>query len=345
MNSKAYSDFLLSGIKPWAKLASGGNEVNCRCFYCQDSSNTFNGHFYISIPKDDTEYSQFYCQKCKAKGIVTSSTLLEWGIYDAQICTLLLSHNKKVDSNPKAKMKYSTSFICNIKPPIYKPDQLSLYKLGRINERLKTNLTLEDCKRLKIILNLKDLIKANRLQYTRDSRIVDQLDFGFVGFLSHDNAFLNMRNLDMIKDIYNGINKRYVNYNLINQYDNTKRFYTIPNRIQATNQPLRIHIAEGPFDILSIYLNLRNRDDASIYSTVAGSGYMGLIRYLIVYLANPFIELHIYPDNDIDDSIFKYCKNMLSPLNIKIYIHRNTFYGQKDFGVSMDKIKETIYFI
>lgn len=70
MNISEYKNFLLQNIQPWAKEASGGREINCRCFYCPDSKTRSKGHMYIKIPQSENDISTFYCQKCKTTGIV-----------------------------------------------------------------------------------------------------------------------------------------------------------------------------------------------------------------------------------------------------------------------------------
>ena len=57
MNNDKYKNYLLTHIKPWAKPASGGRVINCRCPYCADSKDPRKGHFYISIPQKDGEPS------------------------------------------------------------------------------------------------------------------------------------------------------------------------------------------------------------------------------------------------------------------------------------------------
>lgn len=337
-----YSQFLQTHIKPWARPASGGRVVNCRCFYCQDSKTLSHGHFYISIPQTNKEPSLFYCQKCKAKGIVTSNKLLDWGIFDSDMAIAITKYNGKVLSLPE-NMKYSDSIIYRITNDYITDDKLSMYKLNYINNRLGTNLSYQDCIDLKIVLNISDLFKRNKLQYTRDERIITQLDNGFLGFLSHDNAFINMRNLDLIKDIHNSIDKRYVNYNIMGKYDNTCRFYSVPTMVDLCDpRAVQLHIAEGSFDILSIYLNLRKSLDRNIFSAVGGSGYRGLIRYFMNTLRTPNLEIHIYPDNDVNRSKIIDIYEYLLPFKFPFYIHRNVYVGEKDFGVPISRITETI---
>ena len=58
----------------------------------------------------------------------------------------------------------------------------------------------------------------------------------------------------------------------------------------------------------------------------------------------PYCEVHIYPDNDdygTNDYIRKQLNNVYDPY-LPVYIHRNDFPGEKDFGVSKDKISEKV---
>ena len=201
---------------------------------------------------------------------------------------------------------------------------------------------MDDCKRLKIVLNLLDLFKVNHLQATRHENIMYQLDHNFMGFLSFDNAFVNLRNLNLSKDIYEGINRRYINYNLFNKYDNSQRFYTIPTQIDLY-KPVTIHIAEGSFDILSVYLNLPQYNSGNdIYTSIGGNAYKGIIRFFITQLKLPNVIIHIYPDNDIERYKMIDVANYIAPLNIPLYIHRNKRKGKKDFGVSLNEIDEVV---
>ena len=341
MKAEDYNNFLLNNIKPFARLVSGGREINCRCFYCSDSKNMANGHFYISCLKDgDNKPSLYNCVKCHSHGIVTHSKLLEWGLFDADISSKLLKYNGKILSLSENR-KFRDSEIYNISNTKISEDELSLYKLKYINSRLGTNLTLQDCIDNKIVLNLKDLLESNRLQYTRNPNVVDQLDSGFLGFLSYDNAFLNMRNLDIVKDIYDGINKRYVNYNIFNKFDNTNKFYVIPTNVDLT-QPIKLHIAEGPFDALSIKYNARKEFFNNIYTAIEGSGYFSIVRTFITKLMLINLEIHIYADSDIDRDIILDIADFIRPFNIPLYLHRNVYLGEKDFGVPANRISESI---
>ena len=256
----------------------------------------------------------------------------------------LINHNKKISKYSNIN-KYLSKVHYNVKCITTTDNEISAIKLKYINDRLGCNFTYKELRSLKIILNLKDLLKDNNInKLTRDESIIDQLDINFLGFLSIDNAFLNMRRICDEGLVYKSIDKRYINYNIWDKYDTSERFYTIPTKVDlCSTERIKIHIAEGPFDILSIYKNVR-KEEPGIYSCIAGSNYKGLAMYFIETYKLPYVELHFYPDNDKYGATknIKKIANYFRPLNIPVYLHRNMCKGEKDFGVSIDKIDEKI---
>ena len=332
-----YKRFLLDHL-PNAKEASGGTEINCKCVYCSDNKR----HMYVSIPKGPDDPSMYNCFKCGSRGVVTDKVLQEWNTYDDSIAVALINHNKKI----KIKNTVDTRMVASLSNMYAKNDQLTLDKLDFINRRLGTNLTIKNCLDLKIVLNLKDLLSQNNItEYTRHMHIINELDMGFIGFISLDNSFVNLRRIVPEGTVYKDIDKRYVNYNIFGKYDNAERFYTVPTVINLnTTERIKLHIAEGPFDILSIYLNLRNQEPG-IYTCVAGSNYIGIVRHFILAMKLSYIEIHMYPDEGSGGEEYKLrdITNLAAPMGIPVYIHRNKMLGEKDMGVPLERIKEEIY--
>ena len=343
MNSDQYRDFLLNMI-PRSKAASGGRVVNCRCLYCPDSRNPNSKHFYISIPQNEYDYSKYYCHKCHAKGVVSYKKLIEWNIYDENIAIDLINHNKKC-STKSSNNKYTSKDHYRINNITTSDSEISKIKLDYLNDRIGTHFNYQDLRDLKIVLNLNDIIKDNYItDLTRDPNIVNQLDINFLGFISIDNAFLNMRRVCDEGHVYKSIDKRYINYKLYDKFDTSERFYTIPTQVDLCNpQRVKIHVAEGPFDILSIYENVRRREPG-IYTSIGGSNYKGIAMYFLETYKLPYSEFHYYPDNDQYGSIqnMQMIAQYLRPLNIPMYLHRNTTPNQKDFGVRPELINEAI---
>jgi hypothetical protein len=124
-----------------------------------------------------------------------------------------------------------------------------------------------------------------------------------------------------------------------------QRFYTVPTSIDLlSTERIKIHVAEGPFDILSIYQNIR-KGEPGIYSSIGGSNYQGTVFYFLKTYKLPYVEIHLYPDNDKYGSNYKMksISDLFNSLGIPVYIHRNIYPDQKDFGVSPNLIQESIY--
>jgi hypothetical protein len=223
-------------------------------------------------------------------------------------------------------------------------DELSEKKLQYINNRLGVNFNYQDLLDNKVVLNLNDLLKSNHItDLTRHPNIISQLDSSFLGFISFDNAFINMRNLTSGGKVYENIDRRYINYSIFAKEDNTCKFYVSPTKINITNpNPIKLHIAECPFDALSIKYNLRREFDQSIYSAVAGSGYKGLIKHFIVTQKLMNLEIHVYADTDIERWKITDIADSISAYNYPFYLHRNVYPDQKDMGVRPELIKESI---
>lgn len=343
MDIQNYKNFLMSVI-PSAKSASGGKFINCRCFNCPDSADPSHRHMYIKIPENQSEPSWYYCHLCHCSGIITHKTLIQWNIYNEKIAVELLEHNRKCSRSQK-NLKYFDRSVYTISNTYTSENDNTAIKLNYINKRLGASFTYQELRDLKVILNLYDVLNHNKIFHlTRDKNIVDQLDANFLGFLSIDNAFCNMRRLCDKGLVYESIDKRYINYKIFDKFDTSERFYTIPTKVDL-NSPSRIklHIAEGPFDILSIYINMRHREPG-FYTSIAGSNYIGQIMYFLETFMLPYVEIHLYPDNDQYGSMksMERINQTLSIFNMPLYIHRNMYPGEKDFGVSPDHIDEQI---
>lgn len=338
MDKEKYVKFLLSHL-PNARLVSGGKEVNCKCMYCDDK----HAHMYIKIPQNDNEPSMYNCFRCPAKGIVTPTVLSDWSIYEDDIAISLIDHNKNIKfiSNTTARDVRCLNYfaINNV--------ELAKAKLNYIYNRIGVNLSLKDAIDLKICLNLSDIFLQNGIdRYTRSYNDVTALDQCFVGFISLDNSFINFRRIVDEGIVPKGIDKRYINYCIFDdKIDNTERFYTIPTAINMNSiSRVPIHIAEGPFDLLSIYFNVKEKE-SGLYTSIAGNNYIGLVRRLVLTLGFHYSEIHIYPDNDKsgNDNNMNKIYELCNPLGIPLYIHRNIFPNEKDFGVPIDRIKEQVY--
>lgn len=331
---------IIKSIVPTAKPASGNTEIVVRCPFCGDSKNKNHAHFYISVPINQNDLSFYQCKKCLAHGVVDDNLLRKIGCADSNILVGVARRNAEIFKQPRYKSLKSID-IYPLKNKYIREDKNNTYKLNYINSRIGSNFTYQDILDLKIFLNLYDVLNSNRLELTRHKMVCDNLDNYFIGFISYDNSYCGLRKVTD-KQLHPSVNKRYINYNLVKKIDDEKNYYVIPTQIDMLNiEPVKIHIAEGQFDILSIYYNINKCNKfQNIYIAAGGKSYTQVLEFILSEIGIINYEIHFYPDKDITDDYFQY--NVINKIQIlpsNIYIHRNTFINEKDFGVPMNRIK------
>lgn len=270
---------------------------------------------------------------------MTHDLLKQLRINDNDLFLALGARNKTARKKNKA---YKTIDKRQVTIPIPEGNNLNKFKLNYINKRLGTDLGFDDLPRFKLILNLYDLLDENRITFltNRNENFVDTLDRNFLGFLSYDNNYLIMRNLS--KKIMPDL--RYYNYNVFNQYDNSKRFYILPNKIDLLEPKVNVIISEGIFDILGVYFHVEKENlENTIYVAVNGIGY-NLIFMELARMGFLDMNIKIYSDSDQPISLFKSIKKEMGEiLTNKIEVIYNK--KEKDFGVTPDKILTSRAFI
>lgn len=331
------------------ELKVSGNEYVVRCRFCGDSKNESSAHFYIKIGDKDS-VPLYHCFKCERSGILTPAVLREL-IGDSNITKDDIFDLTELSKSISSKVNLSrvrsgyNKLIRNTTWAL-PTDNVSFLKekLDYINSRLDLKLSVQEAQNLKIIFSIKNLLSANSLKANRSQSIIDELDKYFIGFLSIDNGFLTMRNVNdnngFLKD------SRYINYSIYNEKGKDHlRYYCIPTKIdKLSKDPIHIHVAEGCFDILSIYYNLRDRNSKNnIFICSNGKGYYNVIKLLSTKFGLYNIILNVYPDNDVSDNALNFYLRRLYKLSIPVYFHRNTYYDEKDFGVPRNRIREIIY--
>lgn len=326
----------LKSLRVW-NLTTNYKDIAVRCPICGDSRKHANScHMYIKLDIGDDEPYTFYCQRCKAKGIVDSSFLKLLKIFDGELNVAIGLKNK---SAAKKNKKWKPITRNHLVLPEPQDTKINKIKLKYINDRLGLSMGFEDLSKYKIILNLYDLLDANGVDFlTQNEKFCDTLDKNFIGFVSYDNNYVILRNLSK----KNMPDLRYYNYNIFNNYDNTKKFYTIPTKIDILNPKLNVRISEGVFDILGVYHHMeKNPPDNTIFASVNGVGY-NLIFMHLAKMGFLDMDISIYSDNDQSVADYKRMKeSMKSILSNKIVLNYNKMPNEKDFGVPPDRIKLT----
>lgn len=327
----------LLAMFPDAKSVSAGREVVMRCRFCGDSIDPKKKHLYISLGDDDKP-PMYNCFKCNSKGLLTPKVLQELGLNDGEIQEKLRDFNKQISkSHPRMAKEGQVYYINN---SFIRNDPVSYKKLEYINSRLGLKLSFKDMISNKIVLNLFDLLRANYLNPTCYESMANELDQHFVGFLTEDNNFLIERNVDSSNS-----EMRYHKYNIHGTTSSEKRYYILPCNIDLTiPEPVDVHIAEGPFDILSIKYNLIPKDfwGRSLFASIGSKAYKSIITHIIAHMGLMNINIHYYIDKDVTEKEITDVVNLLKPFNHNIYLHRNGYKGEKDFGVPLNHIIDTV---
>lgn len=198
---------------------------------------------------------------------------------------------------------------------------------------------MHDIQNYKIILNLLDFLSANGVTtYSRHISIMEQLSFGFIGFLSADSTHVTLRRIISEDKVHESISKRYTNYTI---HENGIQMYCIREGIDIT-QPNIVCIAEGAFDILSLHYNFLFPYPNKIMFAACGKGIDSIIQYLVYKKGMSFFNttFHIFIDNDISSYDLTNYRRSLINLNVPYHIHRNIFPNEKDYGVPASNIRD-----
>ena len=350
MNKIDFKKALIAQLQtlPVCKPNSAKRNWVVRCPYCGDSKTANHGHFSILIDINSDAPLLYRCLRCNESGIISSQTLEDLGLYVSNEFVRDLSLFNATSINPI----YFKDRVKKFEVSLPTDSGENARKLDYINQRLGLDLTYEKCVEYKIVLSLVDFLRHNRIKISDVNdgssinlprRSILELNQKYLGFLSSNNNKITLR--DCTAD-QSGFFGRYykVTIDPFNQSPNT--FYGLKNQFDLLyTGPIYVHIAEGTFDILSIYENLEHPPSQnSLFFASCGYGFNTIVKYLIYMGVCTDINLHIYSDNDKSD--LDHLKSLKGPIKLwidNVFVHRNGFPGEKDFGVPKDKIKEYFY--
>lgn len=284
-----------------SKFSINRKEIIITCpFPNCDDKNSSHGHLYLSI-----DYPVFNCFKCSECGTLTR-LLLETGFEDEDI------------------IKYISSFIKYnfVKDYFYANKKTSKTKLFELKKKiLKVNLEWE-IKNKNNFTQYKNYLQ-NRLGF------IDFIDFLIFpttfnnklscGFYNSDEEHTLTRILDPKSD---------VRYNIV--IPNSCYYFQERNFEKYTS----LTLAEGPFDIFSLYL-YNHQFKNNFFISVNGKKYSSVLeRFIYTDLLIGNYEINIVFDNDVKNylSLFYKCKNIAKLYNSNINIRGWLPILKKDVG-------------
>ena len=325
--------------------ADANTLINCPLCNMEGKRDT-NRHMSICLG-DDGKPLFFNCWRNNLhRGLLTSENLEKLAsasttIPDAGFLELLDEYNHR--SGKMNRYRLDSKGRYNISTVRVYNNEINEIKRTYICKRLGLDLSLEELASNKIIFSIKELLYRNYIrETTRAPQIMELLDKYYVGFLTNTNGSIILRNMVAGKiPLPESIADRYIKYMI--KKGAPSGYYIIPTNCNLYNH-INIHLAEGTFDILSVFYNLRgaNRVD-NIYGSIGGNSYLNMMEYFLSDLGIIDPTFHIYIDNDIKPHVLPEIERKIKPLDIEVYIHANSYPGEKDFGVPIQKIQEYVY--
>lgn len=305
----------LSKLPDFRRISN--NQFRMRCRYCGDSQTDLSAsHMYIKCTFDDESPILYNCFKgnCNAHGKVDSNFLK---LVEVEIPEMSLMDNRLFKKIPTIK-------DTNVDILTGSPDMDSK-QVNYIEYRLGSGLTIEDYDKFKIVWNMDEM--RNYINNKRIKHILPNNNDS-ISFLSDDKSVLLTR-------FFHNHN---IGWKKIKLFNNENRsFYTIKGLIDLfTTDNITVNIAEGVFDVLSIYKNFS--EGISVYVACLGSDYEAGINYIIAKgFIGSNINVNIYVDADINDKILKHNIKEYKWLFNSISIIKNI--NSKDVGVPISDIQ------
>lgn len=337
----------LHRLFPEAKEDGAGANCLINCPLCAREGNPdHNRHMSISLGKDGKPLLYNCWRNSSHRGLLTSGNLEMLSREslippDAGVLEAIDAYNKR--SGKMNRYTLGNDAKLRIDAVQASPTELNEIKRLYICKRIGVDLPFEELVRDKVVFSIKALLEGNYVtKTTRAPQIVDLLDQFFVGFLTNNNSSLILRNMVSGKvDLPESISDRYIKYSIIQ--GTPAGYYVIPTQSNVYQQ-INVHMAEGTFDILSVFYNLRETNRLNnVYASIGGNSYSSMVEYFLCTVGLVDVVFHVYIDNDIKPNVLPELERILRPLELECYIHFNAKDGEKDFGVPMDRIQERVY--
>lgn len=325
-------DYLKKNLK-LCNISTDKSETIVRCPYCGDSMNLNHAHLYIN---NNPPY-KYFCQKCSVTGIVDTKFLRDLSLYDPEIMDHVTKSKTKYMKD--LNKKYGNNFLeifnkeFDVLPNNFGKKEIQ--KLKYINNRLGITINDESLvQKYKIILNLEDFFENNELtmnKFYKDN--LTKLQNNYVGFLLNDNNMICFRDITSKQEM-RYINKKIYSENLFQ----SRKFYTIGNTIDLSQEVYNLYLTEGIFDILGVFNHIYKckQDSNDLFISCNGKSYNFVLKYL-QSLGILNCNVNIFSDNDVSKekmvNMIKY--NYITKFNGAM-LYYNTI--GKDYGVKKDEI-------
>lgn len=293
-------------------------QYRIRCPICGDSKKDPNdSHCYLKCSYDPNEPILYNCFLCNSSGRVSKWFLDKLGANKKVIESVSNQHYNRLSSIKDTNVEIITG-----------DPRLNSPQTNYIQDRLGSGFTYEDYDRFKIVWNMKNISK-----YIRDERILNTLpnNKDSISFISDDKTVMMTRTF---KSSENDHQWRKIRILPGEHYS----YYLIKSTLDLfTKETLVLNIAEGIFDIISVYRNY-NDGPNSIYLAALGSDYISALDFAIMKgIIGSNVLVKIYIDQGINEKLLFESLKKYKWMFDSIYVYKNII--GKDVGVRLEDIK------
>ena len=294
-------------------IRSSPIQYRIRCPICGDSQkNRRDTHCYIKCSMDPTEPLLYYCFKCNAFGRVNRMFLEKLGI-DGEILGAL---DKRRYNRVQTLQTVNEGMLLGT-------PTLDSIKVKYMKKRLGMDFTIEELERMRLVW---DIWAMRPFIVSKGARNALPGNDNAIAFITEDRAVMVIRTLLDEEGQWRKM-KLFPS--------EMKSFYTISTTINPFEKCI-VNIAEGVFDIISVYKNFPSENAAYIATLV--SDYLSAVDYAVTKgLVGNEVHLRIYVDADVNEKELVTMLKTYRWMFGSITTVRNV--KSKDVGVPMDQIE------
>lgn len=293
-------------------------QYRIRCPICGDSKkDPMDSHCYIKCSYDPNEPILYNCFLCNSNGRVGKWFLDKLGASKRIVDGVASQRYNKIPSIRNTNLDILTG-----EPKMDSP------QIKYIEDRLGKGFTYEDYDKFKIVWDMNKI-----REYIVDQKILNTLpnNKDSISFISNDKTVMLSRTfLSSEKD------HQWRKIRIIS--GDHYSYYVIKTTLDLfTKDSIYVNIAEGIFDILSVYKNF-NDGQNSVFIAALGSDYMSALEFVINKgFVGSNIVVKIYIDAGINESqLIQRLKKYKWMFN-SVYVYKNII--GKDVGEKLERIK------
>lgn len=301
-----YHDFFLTYLKDHLKYVKvTSKNIICPCPWCEYGKEKKHYHLYISL---ELPIWRCFQARCEQSGFLS------------KLLNKISGTNKVEDFVDKSFVKESSEKKLDVsakkkKPLVLPKINTDQFKLKTMYMRYRLDSRVDVHSIPNLVFDIREFVAVNNLNL--DDKTKGMLEFlhsNFVGFLSHHNTLLVLRNIDPDASF------RYYKLHICDQ--EFLDYYKIDGASYNSN---KIVVSEGPFDILVEHMkdSLKIKDTVASYFASFSGSFQSLVKSIAFHEQIFRQHLVILSHSDVGIDVYRKLKKSSSHLIDKLDVYYN----------------------